>query len=142
MPYEFYKLLHIIGIFLLFMSLGGMALHGINGGTKQDNSARKLLAIGHGIGLLLMLVAGFGLMARLQIASNWPLWIWPKIIVWTLLGGASALVYRKAAISRAMWFVILTLGSLAAFSAIYKPSLGSAPPPVETPTPTTDEAKP
>lgn len=133
MSYEFYKLLHIVGLILLFLSLGGMTLHTINGGTKQNNGSRKLLAITHGVSLLLMLVAGFGLMARLNIASAWPVWIWPKLAIWLVMGGAVALVYRKPALSRALWFILPLLGLVAGYLALYKPGNTPDAPAVEAP---------
>ena len=52
---EVYKLVHIAGILMVFMSLGGLALHGINGGMKDSNNARRLTASTYGLGLFLIL---------------------------------------------------------------------------------------
>ena len=62
--YQVYKLVHLFGIFLTLISLGGMYLHAMNGGTKETNASRKLSAIGHGVGLFLVLLGGFGMLAR------------------------------------------------------------------------------
>ncbi len=74
MSYEFYQTLHVLGLFLLFSSLGAAALHAMNGGTKESNPSRKWVAITHGVGLLFVLVAGFGLLAKSGRGNpeNWP----------------------------------------------------------------------
>jgi uncharacterized membrane protein SirB2 len=134
MPYELYKLLHVAGLILLFLSLGGMSLHTLNGGTKDNNTSRKLLAITHGVALLLMLVAGFGLLARLGFATAWPLWVWPKLAIWLALGAASAFVYRKPALARILWFLLPLIGIIGAAVAIYKPgNTPAAPAPAAAP---------
>ncbi len=129
MPYTVYKLKHIFGLIFLFLSLGGMCLHAMNGGSKESNASRKILAIGHGVSLLLMLVGGFGLMARLSLTSfPWPFWIWPKILIWLLLGASVAFIYRKPALGKVLWFILPILGVLAASMAIFKPNPSSPPP--------------
>ncbi|MEM7134362.1 MAG: hypothetical protein AAF702_49285 [Chloroflexota bacterium] len=119
--YLVYKVLHLIGIFMIFMALGGFTLHMANGGSKESLLARRLAGITHGIGLLIVLVAGFGLMARLAIAFPWPGWLWIKIVVWVLLGGATAIIYRRPDLSRVIWVSILALGALNGYLAIMKP---------------------
>jgi hypothetical protein len=123
--YQFYLVLHFTGVFLILFSLGGVALHVINGGTREY-PARKWAAMGHGIGLLIALVGGFGLLARLGImhgGQGLPLWIWVKLCVWLALGAAPVLLYRQRQLSKVWWFLILVLGMLAATMAIYKPTM-------------------
>jgi len=83
MPHSFYIFLHVTGLTLLALSLGGMAIH------RQSSSETrpKILSIFHGIGMLLILVAGFGLLARLSISFPWPLWVWAKLLMFLFLGG-------------------------------------------------------
>ena len=57
---EVYKLVHVAGILMVFMSLGGLALHAINGGTKDSNGGRRLTTMTYGIGLFLILLGVFG----------------------------------------------------------------------------------
>jgi uncharacterized membrane protein SirB2 len=121
MPYEFYKVLHLIGIMFLFFSVGGMVLHGMNGGTKESNGSRKWLVIGHGVSLVVILVAGFGLLARLGLTQGFPLWVWPKLAIWLAMGAVIALAYRGQAVAKALWVAIPLLGAVAAWLAIYKP---------------------
>jgi hypothetical protein len=119
MPTEVYKLLHLLGIMLLFASLGGMAVLGLRGGEDREvGPIRKLLAIAHGVSLLVVFVAGFGLMARLGIMSGWPTWIFVKIALWLVLGAAVVLVRRTPELGR-VWLLLLPLvGGGAAWVAI------------------------
>jgi uncharacterized membrane protein SirB2 len=116
MSYEFYQTLHIFGLFLLFSSLGAAAMHAMNGGTKESNKARKWVAITHGVSLLLVLVAGFGMLAKSGRAptDQWPDFIPMKLAVWFVLGGALVLFYRKPEWAKALWIVLPALGGLVA----------------------------
>ncbi len=122
MPLIFYKVIHLAGVIGLFFALGGVALHVLSGGTK-DFRGRKPAAILHGIGLLLILVSGFGMMARLGImgVGDWPGWIWFKLIMWFVMGGLLAMLYRSPGLAKILWWVIPLLGALVAYVAIYKP---------------------
>ena len=37
MSYEVYLVLHVTGVLLTFVALGGAALHSLNGGTRDTN---------------------------------------------------------------------------------------------------------
>lgn len=123
MSYETYKAIHLLGILLLFTALGGSAMLALRGGDDaQVRPYRKMLAATHGVALLVVFVAGFGLMARLGIMTGWPLWIWVKLGVWLALGAVVVIIRRKPELGRA-WYVVLPLiGSIAAYVAITKPS--------------------
>jgi hypothetical protein len=119
-PYELYKVLHIIGILLVVASLSAMCVHMMNGGTKAYAN-KRFIAMAHGLGLLLTLVAGFGLLARLGLVHGLPLWAICKLGIWLILGGLPALIYRKPALAKAFWFSIFLFAGTAATLAIYKP---------------------
>ena len=121
MSYLFYKILHLAGVFFLFAALGGFTLRAMS--RSESVRTRKLAGITHGVALLVVLVSGFGLLARLQITHDWlfPPWIWGKLLVWLLLGAATALIKRKAGWRAALWFVLPLLGVVAAWLALYKP---------------------
>ncbi len=119
MPYEVYKILHLIGIFMVMISLGGVTTYAMNGGDKNDNRFRKALGITHGVGLLIVLVAGFGLLARLGI--GWPGWVFVKLIIWVIFGGFSAVAYRLGSKGQGLWYVLIVIGALAAYLAVMKP---------------------
>lgn len=121
--YAVYRLLHFIGIFLVLTALGGLALHAGSGGTRATSRARGMIAALHGIGVLLILVAGFGLLARLGImhGAGFPGWIWAKLAIWLVIGAWMALPYRFPALARASLLVVPALGAVAAYLAIFKP---------------------
>jgi len=120
--FELYRLLHFIGIVILFLALGGTIAHVANGGTRADNRWRVLLAASHGLALFVILLGGFGMMARMGIThGGFPGWIWGKLLAWLLLGAAIALPYRVPASVRPLALLVPLLGALAAWLAIYKP---------------------
>jgi hypothetical protein len=118
MSYEFYKVLHLLGMSLVLMSLGAVLLHVINGGSKQSNTWRKGTMITHGVGLLLLLVAGFGMLAKLGIMGV-PAWVAVKLIIWLVLGGLVAVIYKKPALAKKLWIGVPALALIAAIFGIY-----------------------
>lgn len=122
--YEVYKVVHLVGILALFAALGGVAVHAVNGGTRETNAARRAVAGIHGLALLVILVAGFGLMARLGLVSEgWPLWIYGKLAIWLTALLLLALPYRRPALARPVLVVGLPiLALLAAWLAVFKPA--------------------
>ncbi len=124
LPYGFYKVLHVLGIALTLVALGGMTVHALNGGLKGENVARRLLIGMHGTGVLFILVGGFGLLARIGFAhgSGFPFWLWVKIGLWTLFAVIAAIPYRKPESGRALLLALPFLAMAAAAMAVYKPS--------------------
>ena len=120
MSYTFYKLVHFTGIFMVFSALGAQCMHALNGGSK-NHAGRKWLGIMHGVGLLAVLVAGFGLIARLGLHS-FPAWIYGKLIIWVALGGVGAIAARKNNVAGMIWVLIILLGYSAAYLGLAKPS--------------------
>jgi hypothetical protein len=118
MSYEFYKVIHLLGLALVVLSLGGIAMYVMNGGSKSSNSFKKGVMVTHGVGLLLLLIAGFGMLARLGIHS-FPLWVTGKLIIWLLLGAGAALAYRRK-FAKVLWFLVPLLVVVAAALAIFK----------------------
>lgn len=119
MSYAFYNTLHIVGIMLVFMALGATVLHAANAGTREQNPSRKLVAALHGVGLLVIIVAGFGMLAKTGgMAAGLPGYIHPKLLVWLCLGAAPVLVSRKPGTAKAMWLVLPLLGAVAAYFGI------------------------
>ena len=90
-----YKVIHLLGIFLLFSGMGGMWAVAAASSESLRNTTRRLALAAHGAAMLLILVAGFGMMARLQISHSWPLWIWIKLTIWLLLAGYPVLLKRQ-----------------------------------------------
>jgi hypothetical protein len=119
-----YRLIHIFGILLVFLAIGGMTLHAANGGTRATNRARVMVAITHGLGLFIILLGGFGMLARLGIAHgmDWPGWVWAKFAIWLVLGALFVLPYRFPALARPLWLLVPLLGITAAYLALFKPT--------------------
>jgi len=115
-----YKIFHLLGMALLLTSLAGVATHAVGGGTKESNPAGRLLAMAHGLGLLLVLVSGFGMLARLDLSFSGG-WVWVKVLIWLVLGAATALPYRSQAAARSLPIVLPLLVGLAACMALFKP---------------------
>jgi len=126
MSYEFYKVLHLLAILFVFTTLGGLVMVAwlSRGGTPTDElrGARRTLAIINGIAILVVFVAGFGLMARTGVAMGaWPTWIYGKIAVWVLVAASIALVRRKGGLGT-LWYILLpVLGAVGAWLAVTKP---------------------
>lgn len=119
---EVYKIIHLLGVFMVFVALGGLCLHAVNGGSTETNRARRLVALTYGIGLLVILVGAFGWLARTGVmAGGLPGWVWVKLALWLALGGLLSLPGRRPELGRVLWFVGPAVGVLAAAIAITKP---------------------
>ncbi len=108
MTYEFYKIIHLISIVLLFSGLIGLLTIQMSGGVLAGK-ARSLVFAAHGIGLLFLLISGFGLLARLGLVSNIPGWVFAKIAIWIILGGAISLVKRKGHIGWPLFISLIAI---------------------------------
>jgi hypothetical protein len=122
-PRDFYEIMHIIGIAMLFVAIGGVAVHASNGGTKATSSTRGLVGSMHGIGALFILVGGFGMLARIGFlhGTNFPGWLWVKIIVWVILSAIVLMPYRKPMLAKPFVLVLPFLAGVAVYMALYKP---------------------
>ena len=120
---SFYKVVHIVGIVLVMSALGAVAIHAVNGGTRQTNRARGLVAALHGIGVLLILVGGFGMLARLGFrhGAMFPGWLWVKLAIWVAAAALLMVPYRRPALAKPIYVALPILGGIAAYMAIYKP---------------------
>ena len=118
-----YKLIHLLGIFVLFVAVGGMAAHAATGRPKTENPNHRFLLALHGLGALLALTGGFGLLATIGMGHGqlFPGWVWAKLILWVMLGGIIALPYRSRALARLLLFAVPLLGLLGAYLANYRP---------------------
>ena len=85
MSLAFYHIAHTIGLILVFIGFGALL---------QSESSRSAMKW-HGIGLLVSLISGFGLLAKLQIFATMPTWVWIKIGLWLVLGFLPVLARRR-----------------------------------------------
>jgi len=127
--YGVYRLIHFFGIFLLLTALGGAVMRGMMGTVAttalatdagaSDKRMRRLIALSHGVAMLLILIGGFGMLARLDV--GFPGWIAGKLVVWLALGAMLALANRLAPRARMLWFAVPVLAFVAAWIAYTKP---------------------
>jgi hypothetical protein len=117
----FYKSLHILGLFMAMTSLGGIAIHAANGGTKATSKTRALTASIFGLGMLLSLAGGFGQAARLGLTSTslFPGWLWAKIGIWVIVAVLSMLPYRIPSLAKPIYLVVPVIAGLAGYLAIF-----------------------
>ncbi len=114
----FYKVVHLVGLFVAFMGLAGLVWAAL---TNADKASKRPALIFHGVGLFFALVGGFGLAARLGLVSGLPGWIHAKIACWVLIGMLPIVVKRKPELAYFVWFTGPLLGLLAAYLGVYKP---------------------
>lgn len=120
MSLDAYRILHVLGLAMLLLGTGAMLF------TPKDAPKQKLPAILHGVGLLTLLIAGFGLMAKLNVSAphDWQPWLILKMVVWFLAAIMPTLV-RAGTIPRSIgWIVALLLVGTAAWLGIAKPAFG------------------
>ena len=141
-PYITYKVIHYLGVFVLLTALaarlgrsalsrsdedraGGRAAiqDTVEGRPMPDPWARRLGVI-HGLALFLVLLGGFGMLARLDVAHDpglLPGWVWAKLAVWTLLGSAVLAARRSTSWSARLLVAAPALAVLAGIIALTKP---------------------
>lgn len=131
-PYTIYKVIHYLGIFLLLTALAarlgraaGFAATSAATGTSvpTPDPWKRRLSVTHGTALFLILLGGFGMLARLNITQGLELpgWIWAKLGIWALLGAAIVLAGRTPALAGRLLVVVPALAALAGIIALYKP---------------------
>src|SRR5688572_20001610 len=119
MPYNVYKLIHFLGIFTVMVVLAVACTHVLRGGTRADNPQRKLLGSAHGIAMFLILLGGFGMLARIGVMhTSLPGWVYAKLVIWTLVAAAPALLYRGPRLAKATILAAPALAVLAAAIAL------------------------
>ena len=106
---NFYQVLHIVGISMVFLGYGALLARSM--AAPENVSVRKLGSITSGIGLLLILVAGFGLVAKLGYNYT-ETWILVKFVIWLLLGGLIVLINRKPQLAMLVWCLLIALSAL------------------------------
>jgi hypothetical protein len=112
---EIYRLLHVVGALLLFLSLGASLAH-------EAGKAPRWAAMVHGLALLVMVVAGVGVMHKSEPKLEWQPWVFAKIGAWVLLAVMPALV-RRGMLPRFVAFVlVVALGGGAAWRGRANPN--------------------
>jgi uncharacterized membrane protein SirB2 len=89
MSYAFYKIVHVVSI-VIFFSLFAKAAY--------SQSSQKMDKILTGIALLIIFVAGMGLVAKTgasQGGDGWPLWLKFKLVIWLIIGIAGHVSLKR-----------------------------------------------
>ncbi|MGE0144041.1 MAG: hypothetical protein AB7I19_09400 [Planctomycetota bacterium] len=108
MSYEFYRVLHIAGLAALFLGLGGMLA-----------GQRKSFGMLHGLGLVLLLVSGFGAQAKASL--GFPGWMIAMIGIWVVLAVMPVVAKRQVLPTPLVVLASLALGVATGWLAFYKP---------------------
>jgi hypothetical protein len=118
MSYQLYKVVHVLGVMLLFAGAGGLILQHLQ--DQGSEAARKLAGVTHGIGLLLLLIAGFGAAAKAGLSLTAP-WIVGKMVIWLIFALLPMILRKLPRQAALLWWASALLGAVAAYLAIYKP---------------------
>lgn len=119
--YFVFKILHVLGAFYLFAALGAVVVGRLRTGdaAPPKDRAYKLSGMTHGIALLLILVAGFGILGIQQLGFG--LWVWLKLAIWLLLAASIAVVRRSPRWAALLWWLLPLLGAAAVWLCLVKP---------------------
>jgi hypothetical protein len=115
-PILIYKLLHIAGFAALFLGLGGMFALG-----DDSSGKRKPFGMWHGIALIILLVSGFGMLARQKL--GFPVFAMVKTVLWLVLGAMPVLARRKVLSPSLAIIVSILLALVLAWLGLAKPWL-------------------
>lgn len=118
MPPYLYHILHLTGILMLFLGYGALLGRSLAG--SNDTKVKKLGSVTSGIGLLLIVIAGFGLITKMGYSFTTP-WILVKLVIWVALGGLIAVINRKPQLAVMLWWLLVALGLLAAIMVYARP---------------------
>lgn len=121
MSYMTYKVLHLAGVFFLAFAVGGMILASLAKNDGLPASVRKLAAITHGIALVILLVSGFGALAKLGITGGIPGWVWAKLAIWLVFGASTVLVRKLKGAETVLWIALPILAAVSGWLALAKP---------------------
>lgn len=114
-----YKVLHLSGVFLVLLSLGSLIVMAAVG--DRTMKWKGLFSALNGIGLLLIVVAGFGLLARLGVSWPWQGWVFLKMMVWLFFGASLTMVDRLRERALLLWWIALAAVIFSAYLGVFKP---------------------
>ncbi|MEN3939959.1 hypothetical protein WJU23_01595 [Prosthecobacter sp. SYSU 5D2] len=111
MPLAVYHILHIVGLILVFIGFGALL------SSEGAKSSMKW----HGTGLLLSLVSGFGMLAKMGIMGAMPVWVYIKLGLWLVLGVLPVLAKRRVVKPVVVVFVAAMIGAFMGYLGYLKP---------------------
>jgi hypothetical protein len=107
-----YRIIHLIGLAALAIGAGGM---------MASNENKRTFASVQGLGLLLILVSGFGILAKLHL--GFPHFAIVKLVLWIVIGMLPMVFRRTKTPLIAALLIILVLIGAAAWLGVMKPAL-------------------
>lgn len=120
--YPTYKLIHFLGLFTALVVMAARAGWLMKDDTLAADTRRRSIALVHGIAVFLILLGGFGMLARLGIAQQGlPGWIYLKLAIWVVFAGLIALVGRGSKYARVALIALPVLALAGGAVALYKP---------------------
>lgn len=122
MSYVTYKLMHFLGIFSMLAGLAATSMYALGGGTRANNPYRRVIGATHIVAALLILVGGFGMLARIGVMHGaLPGWVFLKLAIWGTLSFALAIPHLGPAYARALLVAVPLLALFGGAVALYKP---------------------
>lgn len=107
---QIYHIIHLLGLIGVFIGFGAL----LSGNSK---AAMKW----HGTGLLISLVSGFGMVAKLHIPIMSSPWLLTKIGLWLVLGFLPVLAKRRVLSASAVVSIAAVIGAALAYLGYMKP---------------------
>ena len=112
MPILFYQIIHVATIILLAGSAVGLII----------SKHKKPFNIAYGVLSTLVLIAGFGLIAKLGYSFKEQAWLTIKLLIWTLLAvGLPIVVKRQLLSERQSLLIVYSLFIIAVFMVYGRP---------------------
>lgn len=119
MPYVVYKAIHYVGIFVLVATLAAA----LSRPAPSPVASERRWGWGMAGALFLVLLGGFGLMARIGIGhgDGLPMWIWIKLGIWGVMVSLAWWARSGRSASLLLFGVVPALAALAGLVAWTKP---------------------
>ena len=110
-----YQILHVAAGFLL-------VAYTFQAFAAPSPEKRKGVLMMSGIASLVMLVGGFGLLAKLDL--GFPSWVLIKVILWLVLSALAGIAFRKPLLAKPLSLITIALVVLALYMVYAKPAIG------------------
>jgi len=107
-----YKVIHLAGIMGLFSAMGAVI-------AGMCTSCKKMGMILHGVSLLLILISGFGMIAKFGYGMGG--WVYAKIVIFIILGALPAFAKKEKFPKPVAMGILLFCGIAAAYLGVKKP---------------------
>ena len=111
MPLQYYHLAHLVGLICIFIGFGCLL------NSENTKTAMKW----HGTGLLISIITGFGMLAKLGLMKAFPVWAIIKLALWLVLGVLPVLAKRRVLSSKIVVIIAALVGATLAFLGYMKP---------------------